>query len=95
MLKKRRSPNTVTDDIMMNFEYNRQKVMNLPKSYSVVIQKEDTGYIVTCRIFEGCYSQGDKFEEALENIREAIALCIEDNIEENDNQTIIVAQVVV
>jgi len=79
----------------MNLEYNNHEVINMAKSYPVVIQKEETGYVVTCPMFEGCYSQGDTFEEALENIREAIALCLEDNVEETDNQTIIVAQVVV
>ena len=36
------------------------------------------GYVVTCPSIPGCYSQGATVEEALENIREAIALCLED-----------------
>ena len=36
------------------------------------------GYVVVCPSLQGCYSQGKTVEEALENIREAIALCLED-----------------
>lgn len=36
------------------------------------------GYVVTCPSLPGCYSQGDTVEEAPENIREAIELCLED-----------------
>ena len=36
------------------------------------------GYVVVCPSIPGCYSQGKSMEEALVNIREAIALCLED-----------------
>ena len=36
------------------------------------------GYVVSCPALPGCYSQGDTIEEARENIREAVLLCIED-----------------
>ncbi len=34
---------------------------------------EDGGYIVHCPALKGCWSQGDTQEEALKNIKEAIA----------------------
>jgi predicted RNase H-like HicB family nuclease len=40
--------------------------------------EEAGGYVVSCPALIGCFSQGDTIEEALENIREAILLCIED-----------------
>jgi antitoxin HicB len=47
--------------------------------YRVMIEPEKHGgYVVTCPSLQGCYSQGETIEEALENIREAILLCIED-----------------
>ena len=47
--------------------------------YKVLLEPDVTGgYVVTCPSFQGCYSQGDTIEEALENIKEAILLCIED-----------------
>ena len=44
---------------------------------------EDGGYVVRCPMLEGCISQGETREEALANIREAIALCLEDEDEED------------
>ncbi len=47
--------------------------------YKVILEKDPkSGYIVVCPSFQGCYSQGETIEEALENIKEAIELCIED-----------------
>jgi predicted RNase H-like HicB family nuclease len=48
-------------------------------SYKIFIEPDETGgYVVTCPSLQGCYSQGETIEEALENMREAILLCIED-----------------
>ena len=38
---------------------------------------EDGVWIVECPSIPGCVSQGETKEEALANIREAIALCLE------------------
>ena len=40
--------------------------------------KEDGGYTVQCVELPGAISQGDTIEEALENIKEAILLVLED-----------------
>jgi predicted RNase H-like HicB family nuclease len=40
--------------------------------------EEAEGYVVSCPALAGCYSQGDTVDEALENIKEAIILCLED-----------------
>ena len=40
--------------------------------YRVVLIKSDEGYAVSCPELQGCHSQGATFEEALENIKEAI-----------------------
>jgi len=40
---------------------------------------EETGsYVVSCPSLPGCYTQGETIDEALENIKEAILLCLED-----------------
>ncbi|MDI6780025.1 MAG: type II toxin-antitoxin system HicB family antitoxin [Bacteroidota bacterium] len=44
---------------------------------SIVIEKDKNGYYAFCPNLEGCHSQGDTFEEAMENIKEAIELYIE------------------
>ena len=43
--------------------------------FSIVLEEdlEDGGYIVHCPALKGCWSQGDTIEEALKNIKEAIA----------------------
>lgn len=40
--------------------------------------EETGGYVVSCPSLPGCYTQGDTIDEALENIKEAILLCLED-----------------
>jgi predicted RNase H-like HicB family nuclease len=44
---------------------------------SVVIEKDDFGYFAYCPELEGCHSQGNTFEEAMANIKEAAELYIE------------------
>ncbi|HII76668.1 MAG TPA: type II toxin-antitoxin system HicB family antitoxin [Methanolinea sp.] len=48
--------------------------------FSVVIEKDESGYYVFCPELQGCYSQGSTYEEALDNIRDAIRLHLEDRI---------------
>ncbi|HHT9130998.1 MAG TPA: type II toxin-antitoxin system HicB family antitoxin [Candidatus Tripitaka californicus] len=48
-------------------------------NFKVVLEPDETGgYVVSCPLLPGCYSQGDTIEEALTNIKEAILLCLED-----------------
>ena len=47
--------------------------------YTVVLEQEpDGGYVASVPVLPGCVTQGDSRAEALSNIREAIALYIED-----------------
>ncbi len=47
--------------------------------FKVFFEADSTGgYVISCPSLSGCYSQGETVEEALENIKEAIELCIED-----------------
>ena len=47
-------------------------------NYTVIFEKEaDGGYHVYCPALKGCHSQGDTYEEALANIKEAIELYLE------------------
>ena len=46
--------------------------------------EEAGGYVVSYPALAGCYSQGDTVDEALENIKEAILLCLEDMQAENE-----------
>ena len=49
--------------------------------FSVIIEKDENGYFASCNELRGCYTQGETYEETIENIRDAIALHVEDRIE--------------
>lgn len=51
---------------------------------SIVVEKDKNGYYAYCPELQGCYSQGDTYEEAVENIRDAIKLHIEDKLAEGE-----------
>jgi predicted RNase H-like HicB family nuclease len=50
----------------------------------IVIEADADGYFVSCPPLQGCYSQGDTYEEAVENIKDAIKLHIEDRLSEGE-----------
>ena len=49
--------------------------------FTVVIEKDKDGYFAFCPELQGCYAQGDTYEEAIENIADAIKLHIQDRLE--------------
>ena len=54
-------------------------------NYTVVIEKdEEDNFLAICPALQGCYTEGSTKEEALEMIKDAIKLHIEDRIENNE-----------
>lgn len=51
----------------------------------VATEKDEDGYYGFCPQLQGCYAQGDTYEEVLENIKDAIRLHIEDRIESRED----------
>jgi predicted RNase H-like HicB family nuclease len=51
----------------------------MPKfQFTVEVEKDEDGvYISSCPALQGCHSNGETYQEALENLREAIQLHIE------------------
>jgi predicted RNase H-like HicB family nuclease len=46
--------------------------------FTVVVERDEDGvFIASCPALQGCYSQGDTYEQALENLKDAIRLHIE------------------
>lgn len=43
----------------------------------IVNQDEDGIFVASCPAIPGCHTQGDTYEEAEKNIKEAIELCLE------------------
>lgn len=58
--------------------------MNSIFYYPAVFQKEEVGYSVWVPDIQGCVSQGDTFDEAMEYIKDAIGICL-DLIVQNGN----------
>jgi predicted RNase H-like HicB family nuclease len=48
--------------------------------FAAVIEKDTDGYFAICPELQGCYTSGDTYEEALENLRDAIRLHVEDRL---------------
>ncbi len=46
----------------------------------IVVEADSDGYFVSCPSLQGCYSQGDTYEEAVKNIKDAIRLHVEDRL---------------
>ena len=50
----------------------------------IIIEKDADGYAAYCPALQGCYAQGDTYEEALANIKDAIALHVRDRHEQGE-----------
>ena len=50
----------------------------------IVIEKDADGYFAECPALQGCYTQGATYEEALTNIKDAMALHIQDRLERGE-----------
>ena len=58
----------------------------MKKHYPIIIEQDRDGvYIVECPLFKGCRSYGHDIEEAVENIREAIEVCIEEDTSDDQS----------
>jgi predicted RNase H-like HicB family nuclease len=67
--------------------YNTLKIEEMAMRnyrFSVVIEQDKEGYFAFCPELQGCYTQGESYEEALENIRDAIRLHVEDRLESGE-----------
>ena len=53
--------------------------------YTVILEQEaDGGYVAIVPALPGCVTQGDTREQAVENVREAIELYVEDCVAAGD-----------
>jgi predicted RNase H-like HicB family nuclease len=57
----------------------------MKKHFPIIIEQDKDGvFIVECPVLKGCRSYGRNVDEALENIREAIEVCMMDEAPEFD-----------
>jgi predicted RNase H-like HicB family nuclease len=53
----------------------------------IIIEMDEDGYyIVSCPVFKGCHSYGETIDEALENIKEVIEMCLDETKVEELNK---------
>lgn len=55
----------------------KEMAMVLEKFPVTIYQDEEGWYVAECPVIPGCMTQGRTLDEALNNIREAIELCLE------------------
>jgi len=48
------------------------------QNFSVVIEQDKNGFVAECLDLQGCYTQGETYEEVLKNIKDAIKLHVAD-----------------
>lgn len=61
-----------------------KKVTKSIYHFPVVIEHDKDGYFASCPNLQGCYSQGETYEEVVANITSAIKLHIEDRRAERE-----------
>lgn len=44
----------------------------------IVEQDEDGWFVAECLALKACYTQGKTYEEAIENIRDVIVMCVDE-----------------
>ena len=52
--------------------------------FPIMIEKDEEGYFAFCPELQGCYTQGDTYEEVLENIKDAIRLHVNDRLDNGE-----------
>ena len=55
--------------------------------FAIVAEKDKQGYFAYCPELQGCYTQGETFEEVIDNIKDAIKLHAEDRLANNEPVT--------
>ncbi len=53
--------------------------------FSVVVERDEDGYFAFSPELQGCYAQGDTYEEVLTNIQDAIRLHVIDRLDSGED----------
>jgi predicted RNase H-like HicB family nuclease len=55
-----------------------------PYRFAIVIEEDADGFFAYCPELQGCYTQGETYDAALSNIRDAIRLHVQDRLESGE-----------
>lgn len=47
-------------------------------NFPIIIEQDEDGYFALCPTLQGCYTQGNTYEEVVENMKDAIKIHVED-----------------
>lgn len=72
--------NTLTASRARRKVTRRKTAKSIQLNLVAVIEKDRDGYFAHCPALQGCYTQGDTYDEALNNIRDAVRLHLEDRL---------------
>ena len=65
-------------DIFFNSGFQVRPMATTDRNFTVVIEQDEDGmYVGSVPALKGCHSQGRTVDELMENITEAIELCLE------------------
>ncbi len=59
----------------------KKRIVGKMFEFPVIIEKDESGYFASCPLLQGCYTQGETYEEVLENLRDDMRLHIKDRLE--------------
>ena len=48
--------------------------------FTAVIEKDEDGWFARVPELDGCYTQGESYEEVVANLKDVVRLCIEDDL---------------
>jgi len=51
---------------------------NTKYNFSVIVEQDEDGFVASCPELQGCYAQGETYEEVMKNIKDAISLNLEE-----------------
>ena len=67
----------------------------MSREFSVVIERDEDGYLVaSVPSLPGCHTQARSLDELMDRVREAIAVCLEDDTESGDGLEFVGVQLV-
>jgi predicted RNase H-like HicB family nuclease len=66
------------------------------REFTVIVERGDDGYyLALVPELSGCHTQAKSRDELMERVREAITLCLEDGVEDSENEFVGVQHVTV
>jgi predicted RNase H-like HicB family nuclease len=61
------------------------------RHFPVIVELDEDGiFIVSCPTFRACHTFGATLDEAMQNIREVIGMCLEEHVEESTSSNVFV-----